>query len=136
MDDYAHHPTEIRATLEAARSAWPDKRLVVCFQPHRYTRTKDLFEEFATSFYGADELITLDIYAASERPDPEVSAEKLVDAIRAHGHRTVEHVGTAQAAIERLRTLLKPGDVMFTMGAGDVWRVGEALTQGEAESER
>ena len=136
MDDYAHHPTEIRATLEAARAAWPDKRLVVCFQPHRYSRTKDLFEEFATSFYGADELILLDIYAASEKPDPDVSAEKLAEAIRAHGHRTVEHVGTAQAALERLKSLLRPGDVMFTMGAGDVWRVGEALTQDEAESER
>jgi UDP-N-acetylmuramate--alanine ligase len=136
MDDYAHHPTEIRATLEAARAAWPEKRLVVCFQPHRYSRTKLLFEEFATSFYGADELLVLDIYAASERPEPGVSAEKLVEAIRAHGHRGVEYAGTAQAALERLERVLQPGDVFFTMGAGDVWRVGEELTKHEAESER
>ena len=136
MDDYAHHPTEIRATLEAARAAWPEKRLVVCFQPHRYSRTKLLFEEFATAFYGADELLVLDIYAASERPEPGVSAEKLVEAIRAHGHRGVEYMGTAQAALERLGRVLRPGDVFFTMGAGDVWRVGEELIKGEAESER
>jgi len=133
MDDYAHHPTEIRATLEAARAAWPENRLVVCFQPHRYSRTRLLFEEFATAFYGADELLVLDIYAASERPDPEVSAEKLAEAIRAHGHRAVEHVGTAQAALARLKRLLKPGDVLFTMGAGDVWRVGEELSRDGAK---
>jgi UDP-N-acetylmuramate--alanine ligase len=136
MDDYAHHPTEIRATLEAARAAWPEKRLVVCFQPHRYSRTKILFEEFATAFYGADELLVLDIYAASERPEPGVSAEKLVEAIRAHGHRGVEYMGTAQAVLERLKRVLQPGDVFFTMGAGDVWRVGEELIKHEAESER
>ncbi len=136
MDDYAHHPTEIRATLEAARAAWPDRRLVVCFQPHRYSRSKLLFDEFTTAFYGADELLVLDIYAASERPDPEVSAEKLVEAIRAHGHRAVEHVGTPQAALERLHRVLQPGDVFFTMGAGDVWRVGEELTKHGDASER
>jgi UDP-N-acetylmuramate--alanine ligase len=136
MDDYAHHPTEIRATLEAARAAWPEKRIVVCFQPHRYSRTSLLFDEFTTAFYGADELLVLDVYAASERPDPEVSAEKLVEAIRAHGHRGVEYVGTAEAALQRLGSVLQPGDVFFTMGAGDVWRVGEELIKHGAESER
>ncbi len=136
MDDYAHHPTEIRATLEAARAAWPERRLVVCFQPHRFSRTRLLFEEFATAFYGADVLLVMDIYAASERPDPTVSAAKLVEAIRAHGHRSVEEVGSAQAARERLERVLQPGDVLFTMGAGDVWRVGEELTEREAEGER
>jgi UDP-N-acetylmuramate--alanine ligase len=127
LDDYAHHPTEIKATLEAARSAYAEQRVVVCFQPHRYSRTKDLFDQFAQAFYGADLLLVLDIYAASEPPDPEVSAGKLCEAIRAHGHRRVEYVGTAARARERLRELLAPGDVLFTMGAGDVWKLGMEL---------
>jgi len=129
VDDYAHHPTEIRATLQAARDCWPDKRLVVCFQPHRYSRTRDLFEEFSTAFYVADELLLLDIYAASEKKDPAVSAEKLAEAIRAHGHRRVEYVGGQEAARERLEKMLGPGDVFFTMGAGDVWKLGAELTK-------
>ncbi|MFZ5586562.1 MAG: UDP-N-acetylmuramate--L-alanine ligase [Thermodesulfobacteriota bacterium] len=136
MDDYAHHPTEIRATLEAARSAFPQQRLVVVFQPHRYTRTQDLFEEFATAFYGADELLVLDIYPAGEKPIKGVSAERLAEAIRAHGHRRVEHLGAAETAAARLAGLLEQGDVLFTMGAGDVWRLGESLVAPEPEGER
>jgi UDP-N-acetylmuramate--alanine ligase len=136
MDDYAHHPTEIKATLEAARAAFPHNRLVVAFQPHRHSRTKDLFEEFATAFYGADELLVLDIYAAGEKADPEVTAERLAEAIRAHGHRRVEYLGTAAAARERLAGMLGADDVLFTMGAGDVWRLGEALVAREPEGER
>jgi UDP-N-acetylmuramate-alanine ligase len=134
MDDYAHHPTEIRATLEAARSCWPDRRLVICFQPHRYTRTRLLFEEFTTAFYQADVLLVLDIYAASEKPEPGISAEKLAAAIRDHGHRGVEYAGSQRVALERLDKLLEPDDVFFTMGAGDVRLVGEKLVEdGEAE---
>ena len=134
MDDYAHHPTEIQATLQAARDCWPDKRLVICFQPHRYTRTELLFEEFTTAFYGADQLLVLDIYAASEKEIPGVNAEKLAEAIRAHGHRGVEYVGTKEAALGRLAKELKPDDVLFTMGAGDVWRLGEELTAKQNET--
>ncbi len=136
MDDYAHHPTEIKATLEAARAAFPQNRLVVAFQPHRHTRTKDLFEDFTTAFYGADELLVLDIYAAGEQPDPQVTAERLAEAIRAHGHRRVEYLGSAAAVKERLAGMLSPDDVLFTMGAGDVWRLGEALVTREPEGER
>ena len=133
MDDYAHHPTEIKATLEAARSCWPDNRLVVCFQPHRYSRTRNLFEDFATAFYGADELLVLDIYAASEKKDPEVNAEKLVEAIRAHGHRRVEYIGSADAAKDALGKTLQADDVLITMGAGDVWKIGRDLAAGGEE---
>ncbi len=136
MDDYAHHPTEIKATLEAARAAFPHNRLVVAFQPHRHTRTKDLFEEFATAFYGADELLVLDIYAAGEPADPAVTAERLAEAIRAHGHRRVEYLGSAAAVRERLAGMLMADDVLFTMGAGDVWRLGEDLVVREPEGER
>ncbi|MCF8032085.1 MAG: UDP-N-acetylmuramate--L-alanine ligase [Desulfarculaceae bacterium] len=130
VDDYGHHPSEIKATLSAARECWPDKRLVVVFQPHRYSRSRDLFDEFTTAFYGADELLVLDIYAAGESEDLSVSAEAMAEAIRAHGHRSVEFVGGAENAASRLAKLLGPGDVLLTMGAGDVWRLGEEMVEG------
>jgi len=133
VDDYGHHPTEIKATLAAARECWPDRRLVVAFQPHRYSRLRDLFEEFTTSFYGADELLVLDIYAAGEAEDPSVSAEGLAEAIRAHGHRSVEYVGSRQDAAAKLARLLGPTDVLLTLGAGDVWRLGEELVESHAD---
>jgi UDP-N-acetylmuramate--alanine ligase len=136
LDDYAHHPTEIKATLEAARARWPQRRLVVCFQPHRYSRTELLFEDFTTAFYGADLLLMLEIYPAGEQPRPGVEAARLAEAVRAHGHRGVELAGGRREAVERLGRVLEPGDLLITMGAGDVWRVGEALLSGEAESER
>jgi UDP-N-acetylmuramate--alanine ligase len=129
VDDYGHHPTEIKATLAAARECWPDRRLVVAHQPHRYSRLRDLFEDFATAFYGADELLVLDVYAAGEPEDPSVSAEGLAAAIRAHGHRSVEYVGSRQEAAARLEKMLGEGDVLITLGAGDVWRLGEELVQ-------
>jgi UDP-N-acetylmuramate--alanine ligase len=136
LDDYAHHPTEIKATLEAARSRWPQRRLVVCFQPHRYSRTELLFQEFTTAFYGADLLLVMDIYAAGEPARPGVEAAGLAEAIRAHGHRGVELAGDREKAVRRLERVLEAGDVLITMGAGDVWRVGEALIPDGAESER
>jgi len=136
VDDYAHHPTEIKATLEAARTCWPHQRLVVCFQPHRYSRTRDLFEELAKAFYGADVLLVMDIYAASEKNDPEVTAQALSEAISAHGHREVIYVGSAEAALDRLEKVLGPEDVLFTMGAGDVSRLSESLlANGEGQRE-
>ncbi len=133
MDDYGHHPTEIKATLEAARDCWPDRRLVVCFQPHRYSRSRLLFDEFATAFYGADRLLVLEIYAAGEKPDPGISGRKLAEAIADHGHRGVEFVGSHQAAVKRLEAELEENDVLITLGAGDVWQVGQALlSTGEA----
>ena len=133
VDDYGHHPTEIKATLAAARECWPDRRLVVAFQPHRYSRLRDLFEEFTTSFYGADELLVLNIYAAGEAEDPSVSAEGMAEAIRAHGHRSVEYVGSRQDAAAKLARLLGPTDVLLTLGAGDVWRLGEELVESHAD---
>ncbi len=129
FDDYAHHPTEIRATLDAARDCWPDKRLVVCFQPHRYTRTRLLFDEFTTAFYGADVLLILDIYGAGEPKDPALSAAGLAEAVRQHGHRQVDYLAGFDAASARLSQILGPGDVLFTMGAGNVWKLGEALVE-------
>jgi UDP-N-acetylmuramate--alanine ligase len=134
LDDYGHHPSEIKATLEAARECWPDKRLLVVFQPHRYSRSRDLFDEFTTSFYGADVLLVLDIYAAGEAKDPEITAEAMAEAIRAHGHHAVEYLGSKEAVGQRLAEMLGPDDVVLTMGAGDVWQVGQQLVDRSKEA--
>jgi UDP-N-acetylmuramate--alanine ligase len=135
VDDYGHHPTEIRATLAAARQVWPG-RLIVVFQPHRYTRTKALFEEFLTAFAQADCLIITDIYAASEKPLPGVTAEALCEAIRRAGHSDVIHLSGFEAIVEHLRGIARPSDVILTQGAGSVWKTGEAFLKGTREEKR
>ncbi len=129
MDDYGHHPTEIVATLGTLRESWPEKRLVVVFQPHRYTRTKALFEQFTVSFNHADLLLLLPIYGASERPLEGVSAESLARAIKERGHKEVMSVGSKEEALEKLLELVGEGDLVLTLGAGDVYGVGERLLQ-------
>ena len=124
VDDYGHHPTEIIATLSAARHA-TDRRIVTVFQPHRYTRTQALQHEFARAFYNADVLIVLPIYAASEEPIPGISAERLVDEIKKFGHRDVSHAPDFAAALQILKEKLQGGDLLLTLGAGDVWKIGE-----------
>jgi UDP-N-acetylmuramate--alanine ligase len=127
VDDYGHHPTEIRATLAAAKGGWPERRLVVAFQPHRYSRTKELFDDFVKCFYDADVLILTDIYAASEQPIDGVSAESLVTAIKKHGQRDVSYVADRETLPEYLVGIYKPGDIVLTLGAGNIWQAGEAL---------
>ena len=104
VDDYGHHPTEIAATLRAAKRNYP-RRLVVVFQPHRYTRTQHLLDEFGRAFFDADVLFLADIYAASEDPIPGVSSEMLARTIREHGHKSVTYVAR-QRAIDRCRRIL------------------------------
>jgi UDP-N-acetylmuramate--alanine ligase len=125
IDDYAHHPAEIRATLEAARRAFPAEshRLVVAFQPHRYTRTRDLFDEFTGAFHEADVLFVTDIYAAGEKPIAGASSERLGHAIAEHGHQSVSYVASKDALPERIAALARPGDVVLAMGAGDINRI-------------
>jgi UDP-N-acetylmuramate--alanine ligase len=125
-DDYGHHPAEIRATLEAAREAY-SRRLVVAFQPHRYTRTRDLLQDFASAFNASNLLLVADIYAASESPIPGVSAERMVEVVRDHGHQQVEYVGDVTNVATRLASLVKPGDLVLTLGAGNIWQSGEEL---------
>lgn len=124
VDDYGHHPTEILATLKAAKQVWKG-RLVVVFQPHRYTRTRALFREFLGAFGDADVLILTDIYAASEREIEGVHASKLCEGIRNSGHGDVAYVSNFDAIVDRLHEVAKPGDVIITQGAGNVWKVGE-----------
>ncbi|MBI5062729.1 MAG: UDP-N-acetylmuramate--L-alanine ligase, partial [Desulfatitalea sp.] len=127
VDDYGHHPTEIKTTLEAMTHGWPGRRKVVVFQPHRLSRTKALFDDFARSFYQCDVLLVLPIYAASERPIEGVESRTLCDSIRARGHKDVRYVEDMDAALEHLTELLEPGDVVLTLGAGNVYRLGERL---------
>jgi UDP-N-acetylmuramate--alanine ligase len=127
VDDYGHHPTEIQVTLEAVKSNWPDHRKVVVFQPHRYTRTRALLDDFTRSFNNSDVLVVLPIYAASEAPIAGVSGQALGDCIRAHGHRNVVCLDSLAACVDHLNTILAPGDVLLTLGAGDVYRVGEMV---------
>ncbi len=126
VDDYGHHPTEIRATLEAAKKSWPDRRLVVVFQPHRYSRTRALFDAFSRSFYQSDKLVLLPIYSAGEKPIEECPThDELCKAIHAHGHRDVICRESLDAAVDHILEVAKEGDILLTLGAGDVWKVGE-----------
>jgi len=124
VDDYGHHPTEIRETLAAAKHVWKD-RIIVVFQPHRYTRTKALFEEFLTAFPNADTLIVTDIYAASEDPIEGVNALSLCDGIRRCGNRDVTYLSDFDDIVKHLLSIAKPTDVIITQGAGNVWKIGE-----------
>jgi UDP-N-acetylmuramate--alanine ligase len=121
VDDYGHHPTEIRATLEAARTC-KFNRLLVLFQPHRFTRTQHLWDEFCRAFNQADILVLLDIYPASEAPISGVTSEALATAIREAGHKNVHYYRSMQEGIEFLLHQARPGDAILTIGAGNVSR--------------
>lgn len=126
VDDYGHHPTEIRLTLATVKTAWPG-RLVVIFQPHRYSRTRDLLDDFAHAFDQADALYVTPVYAAGESPVTGVSGETLVERVRAAGHPAVHWMENADGAVSRLIPELHPGDRVLTLGAGDVWKLGVEL---------
>ncbi len=125
VDDYGHHPAEVRATLRGAREAF-GRRVVCLFQPHRYTRTRDLFQDFTTAFNDADVLLLTDVYAASEDPIAGVSGSALAEAVRACGHRDASYVPRAELAAAA-RERVQPGDIVLTLGAGDITRVGPEL---------
>jgi len=128
VDDYGHHPAEIKATLAAARSGW-ERRLIVVFQPHRFSRTKALFDEFVTAFYQADQVVVMDVYAAGEEPIPGADANMLAAGIAGHGHRDARFIAERGAVIEHLLSVVQAGDIIITLGAGNVWQVGEELVQ-------
>jgi UDP-N-acetylmuramate--alanine ligase len=126
VDDYGHHPTEIKETLAAMRQVWKD-RLIVVFQPHRFTRTKALFGEFTMAFKDADILILNDIYPASEEPIPGINSAALCVAIRKTGQPHVEYIPQAEGTIEYLLKTVKPKDTVVTLGAGSIYKIGEAF---------
>ncbi len=128
VDDYAHHPTEIKASLKAARDGW-DRRVVAVFQPHLYTRTRDFCQDFGQSFFDADILVVTDIYPAREDPIPGVTGELVSNEARSLGHRQVVYIPEKEDAVEYLLGIVREGDLVITMGAGDIWKVGEALIE-------
>jgi len=129
FDDYGHHPTEITATLEAAKNSAGGRRIVVVFQPHRYSRTKDLMEEFATSFNNADKVFVLDIYPASEQPIEGITAEVLANKIEGFGHRGVRYIGGIETAAAAVADDLQPNDLVITLGAGSITRLSDELLE-------
>jgi UDP-N-acetylmuramate--alanine ligase len=133
VDDYGHHPTEVKETLAAARNIWK-KRSIVVFQPHRFTRTKALFEEFTHAFSDADILILNDIYPASEEPIAGVNSDTLCLAIKKTGHPNVLYIPNAEETIEYILKIVRPDDVVFTLGAGSVYKIGEAFLKQLAEA--
>jgi UDP-N-acetylmuramate--alanine ligase len=126
VDDYGHHPAEIEATLDAAQSGF-DRRVVVAFQPHRYTRTKLLFDEFTRAFNKADVVIVTDVYPAGERPIEGATGEALANAIRAHGHHAVSFVPDKKLVAQALLDVVEPGDLVIALGAGDINASGREL---------
>ncbi len=127
FDDYGHHPTEIKATLNAARGCFKENRLIVVFQPHRYTRTRDLMDEFAESFDEADLLYLMDIYPASEPPIKGINSEALLKKIQKYGQRKIYYIPQRGELIDHLKKTANEGDIIITLGAGDVYKIGEEI---------
>jgi UDP-N-acetylmuramate--alanine ligase len=135
IDDYGHHPNEIKAVLKTIVESFPTHRRYVLFQPHRFTRTQALFEDFTTAFYQSDVLIVTDIYAASETPIPGVHAEKLATAIQEHGHGNIRYIPNPMDVIPVLLEEVREKDVVLTLGAGNIWQTGEELLKRLQERE-
>ena len=127
LDDYAHHPTEIRATLDAASQGYPDRRIVAVFQPHLYSRTRDFLDDFARSFFNTDQLVITDIYGSREAPIEGIDGQRLADRAEQFGHRSVRYVPDKTSLPARLVDLTAPGDVVLMLGAGDIWRQSRAF---------
>lgn len=128
VDDYGHHPVEIRATLAAARSGW-NRRIVVIFQPHRYSRTQALFNDFITAFNQADKVYVLDVYPAGEDPIKGAEGEDLARAVAEHGHRGICYCAGVSQALDQVESDLQADDMVLTLGAGSVWQAGDELLE-------
>lgn len=129
LDDYAHHPTEIKATLSALRSSWQDRRIIAVFQPHRYSRTKLLAEKFGKAFFDADCVVINDIYSANESPIFGISGETIFKEVKKSNHRKVKYLPYKEDILSYLSEIVRPGDIIITMGAGDIWTVGQELAE-------
>ncbi len=135
VDDYGHHPTEILATLSAVKNSSGGRRTVVVFQPHRYTRTKELMADFVVAFNNADVLFLLDIYAASEQPIEGITAEALAENIKKFGHKNVSYIGDIDTATDKVCEAVQPGDLVITLGAGSVTRLSDEILEKLKERE-
>jgi UDP-N-acetylmuramate--alanine ligase len=128
VDDYAHHPTEVRATLDAIRNGW-SRRVIALFQPHTYTRTRDFYEDFAKALFHADVALVTDVYPARERPIQGIDGEMIVRSAIDFGHRDVHYIADRAALVERVLEIVHPGDIVVTMGAGDIWKSANELVE-------
>lgn len=129
IDDYAHHPTEVQATLNAARKGWKDRRIVAVFQPHLFSRTQKLYKEFGLSFFDAEVCVITDIYPSREDPIEGVTGKLIADAAREYGHQKVFYVENKTELPGKLKDTVEPGDVVITMGAGDIYKYGEQFVE-------
>jgi len=129
LDDYAHHPTEIKATLSALRTSWQDRRIITVFQPHRYSRTKLLAEKFGKAFFDADCVIINDVYSANESPISGISGETIFKEVKKSNHKKVKYLPSKDDILSYLSEIVQPGDIIITMGAGDIWTVGQELAE-------
>jgi len=127
VDDYGHHPIEIQATLSTAKEVWPERRLVVIFQPHRYSRTEHQMENFYSAFNDADQLLLLDIYSAGEEVIEGVHSNKIAEGVKEFGHKNVEYIGCTESVVPCLQKILKPGDVVMALGAGNIGELSHKL---------
>lgn len=135
LDDYAHHPTELAATLEAANNGWPERRVVAVFQPHLYSRTRDFQDGFARAFFNADTLVVTDVYGAREEPLPGVDGKLIAELAVRYGHRDVHYVEDKEKLPAFLGDHTRPGDLVITLGAGDVWRYGRRFLEQQDDAE-
>ncbi len=129
IDDYAHHPTEVHATIQGARKGWPDRRIVAVFQPHLYSRTQQMYKEFGLSFFDAEVLVITDIYPSREKPVEGVTGSLIAETATKYGHKNVHYFKDKNELPELLNDLVKPGDIVITMGAGDIYRYGEKFVE-------
>lgn len=127
IDDYAHHPTEVQATISAARNGWPERRIVAVFQPHLYSRTKEMYKEFGLSFFDAEVLITTDIYPSREKPMEGVTGELISNTAKNFGHQDVHYIRVEEVP-EKLKSIVRSGDIVITMGAGDIYKYNQKFT--------
>jgi len=124
VDDYGHHPVEIKASLKTAKEVWPSSRLIIIFQPHRFSRTKLLMKDFWSAFNDADYLFVMDIFSAGEAPLERVNANDIVEGVRECGHKNAKYIKNKNELNKKLDSLIESGDVLMTLGAGDVWKLG------------
>ena len=128
VDDYGHHPREVAATIKAAREAWPERRLVVAFQPHRYSRTRDLFEDFTEVLSGCDQLLLLEVFAAGEEPISSADSRALCRVIRTRGQVDPIFVSSPEELASTLSGVIQDGDVVLTLGAGSIGQASHELS--------
>jgi UDP-N-acetylmuramate--alanine ligase len=129
VDDYAHHPTEIRATLQAARDGWPDRRIIAVFQPHLYSRTRDFAADFGRAFSHADVLVVTDVYASRELRIPGVTGALIAESARQAGQPDVTYIPETDRLLPWLTDAVRSGDLVITMGAGSIWKTADALAE-------